>query len=80
MGSDGGPLGPLGLPWGPLGAPWAPGAPNPLLWVADKFKTLPENLLFGILGPKIGGKKVGIHAPGPPMARSRPEFCARTWF
>ena len=24
-------------------APWAPGAPNPLLWVADKFKTLPEN-------------------------------------
>ena len=63
------PKGPLGAPVGPLGppwAPWAPGAPNPLLWVADKFETLPENRLLGIFGSKIGEKKVGIWAPGPP--------------
>ena len=59
VGSDGGPLGPLG----PLGAPWAP---NPLLWVADKFETLPENRLLDIFLSKMGLKKVGIWAPGPP--------------
>merc|ERR1711903_54260 len=74
-GVEGAPWGPLGPPWGPLGpwAPWAalagrpvgPWAPNPLLWVADKFKTLPENRLFGILESKTGHQKVGIQAPGP---------------
>ena len=62
-----GPLGPLGGPWtGAPWAPWAPGAPNPLLWVADKFKTLPENRLLGILESKTEHQKVGIWAPGPP--------------
>ena len=71
-----GPLGPPWAPWGgpwdpwgplgPLGPPWAPGAPNPLLWVADKFKTLPENRLLGILESKTVHQKVGIWAPGPP--------------
>ena len=71
-----GPLGPwapwvalAGRPVGPKGphggAQGAPGAPNPLLWVADKFETLPENRLLGIFGSKIG-EKVGIQAPGPP--------------
>ena len=74
--SHGRPVGPLGpwAPWaaseqaprGPLGPPWAPGAPNPLLWVADKFKTLPENIFLGIFWSKIGEQKVGIQALGPP--------------
>ena len=68
----GGPRGPLGPPRGPLGPPWAPWAPlgpwapNPLLWAADKFKTLPENRHFGILESKTAHQKVGIWAPGPP--------------
>ena len=76
LGPPGGPWGIQGGPWAPgaLGqpltgatwAPWAPGAPNPLRWVADKLKTLPENRLLGIFGSKIGEKKVGIWAPGPP--------------
>merc|ERR1711965_1124419 len=55
---------PLGDLWN--GTPWAPWAPNPLLWVADKFETLPENRLFGILESKTGHQKVGIQALGPP--------------
>ena len=37
-----------------------------MLWVADKFEPLPENLLLGIFGSKIIEKNVGIQAPGPP--------------
>ena len=53
----------MGGQWDPTGAPWAP---NPLLWVADKFEILPENLLLGIFGSKMGRKKVGIWAPETP--------------
>ena len=69
---DGRPVGPLGswAPWAASepGAPWAPrapGAPDPLLWVADKFKTLPENLLLGICGSKIGEQKLGFRPRDP---------------
>ena len=33
---------------------------------ANNFQTLPEKILLGILGSKIGANKVGIQAPGPP--------------
>ena len=78
-----GPQGPPWAPWGPQGAPWAPlgpWAPNPLRWVADKFKTLPKNRLLGIFGSKMGQKKVGIQAPGPPRrdpGRNSAYFAAR---
>ena len=60
-----GPLGPLGTLGGLSRAPHGPLGPNPLLWVADKFETLPENRLLGIFGSKMGQKKVGTWAPGP---------------
>ena len=33
---------------------------------ANNFKTLAKNRLFGILGSKMGEKKAGVQAPGPP--------------
>ena len=36
-----------------------------MLWVADKFETLPENRLVGILGSKLGEKKLGFRTRGP---------------
>ena len=74
-----GPPGPLGrvhtgatwAPWapGPLGRPltgatWAPG-PQSIAMGRDKFKTLPENRLLGILGSKIGEKKLGFGPQDP---------------
>merc|ERR1712159_563509 len=59
-------------PWAPWAAshgrhlgPLGPWAPNPLLWVADKFETLPENRLWGILGSKISEKKLGFGSQDP---------------
>ena len=72
-----GPLGPLGGAW--TGAPWAPWAPNPLLWVADKFETLSENRLLVSFWSKINEQKWDS-GPGTPTARSGPEFCAGSWF
>ena len=68
-GAHGGPRGPMG-PLGPLGPPWAP---NPLLQVADKFETLPENILLAIFGSKISEKNWDL-GPGTPTARSGLEF------
>ena len=47
---------------GPLG-PWDP---KSIAMGANNFKTLPENRLVGIDGPKIGENKIGIQAPAPP--------------
>ena len=63
VGSDGGPLGPLGLR-GPHGNP------NPMLWVQYKFENLPKICIWAFLGSKMGEQKVGIQDPGPPRRDS----------
>ena len=76
LGAPWGPLGPLGPPWGPLG----PVGPKSIAMGANKFENLPENRLLGSLGSKMGEKKVGIWAPGPPRrdpGRNSAYFAAR---
>ena len=49
---------------GPCAPQKGPFGPKSIAMGADNFKSLPENLLFVILGSKIT-KKIGIQAPGP---------------